>query len=254
MKQILITGGGTSEPIDSVRTITNTATGRLGSLIADAFAQYEDAEHIFYLCGKDSLRPTSKRVTVLPILGVDELKNEVEALCGQYDIDIIVHSMAVSDYRVKAVSDLFDLSEHLLSQISHCSESKEAVKEMLLQAISETNRKKNGEKISSQLKAPLLLLEPTPKILSMFRSLAPKAAIVGFKLLNEVSRQELIDTAYRLLSKNDCDFVLANDMSQIKGDEHRGYLIDRQKKILSFESKQEIAHGIAAAILERSIR
>ena len=37
MINILITAGGTSEPIDSVRSISNTATGRLGSLIADAF-------------------------------------------------------------------------------------------------------------------------------------------------------------------------------------------------------------------------
>ena len=252
MKQILVTGGGTSEPIDSVRTITNTATGRLGSLIADAFAQCEDAGPIFYLCGKDSLRPHSKRVTVLPILGVDELKQQVESLCGQYHIDVVVHSMAVSDYRVKAVFDLSDLAKGVFSRLSPNLETQESVKEMLLQVISHTNYRKNAEKISSQLEAPLLLLEQTPKILPLFRALAPKATIVGFKLLSEVPYQELMDTAYRLLTKNDCDFVLANDMAEIKGDQHRGYLIDRQKKILSFESKQEIAKGIAAAVLERS--
>ena len=32
MKTILITAGGTSEPIDNIRSITNTGTGALGSL------------------------------------------------------------------------------------------------------------------------------------------------------------------------------------------------------------------------------
>ena len=35
MKRILITAGATSEPIDAVRAITNNATGKLGSYIAD---------------------------------------------------------------------------------------------------------------------------------------------------------------------------------------------------------------------------
>ena len=38
LKNILITSGGTSEPIDRIRSITNTSTGTLGSLIAKAFS------------------------------------------------------------------------------------------------------------------------------------------------------------------------------------------------------------------------
>ncbi|MFO7160860.1 MAG: phosphopantothenoylcysteine decarboxylase, partial [[Clostridium] cellulosi] len=34
---VLITAGGTTENIDPVRKIKNTATGRLGSLIAEEF-------------------------------------------------------------------------------------------------------------------------------------------------------------------------------------------------------------------------
>ena len=39
MKKILVTAGGTTEPIDAVRSITNESSGRLGAKIADAFAQ-----------------------------------------------------------------------------------------------------------------------------------------------------------------------------------------------------------------------
>ena len=60
---IIVTAGGTSEPIDNVRRIANTGTGRLGSLVADELAEADWTDHIFYVCAKDSIRPVSKRVT-----------------------------------------------------------------------------------------------------------------------------------------------------------------------------------------------
>ena len=43
MKKIIITAGGTTEPIDNVRKITNVSTGKLGSLICDnMLKKYED--------------------------------------------------------------------------------------------------------------------------------------------------------------------------------------------------------------------
>ena len=56
---IIVTAGGTSEPIDNVRRIANTGTGRLGSLVADELAEADWTGHIFYVCAKDSNRPVS---------------------------------------------------------------------------------------------------------------------------------------------------------------------------------------------------
>ena len=47
---IIVTAGGTSEPIDNVRRIANTGTGRLGSLVADELAEADWTGHIFYVC------------------------------------------------------------------------------------------------------------------------------------------------------------------------------------------------------------
>ena len=44
---IIVTAGGTSEPIDNVRRIANTGTGRLGSLVADELAEADWTDHIF---------------------------------------------------------------------------------------------------------------------------------------------------------------------------------------------------------------
>lgn len=77
---IIVTAGGTSEPIDNVRRIANTGTGRLGSLVADELAEADWTDHIFYVCAKDSIRPVSKRVTCVEIQSVADLQEAVTEL------------------------------------------------------------------------------------------------------------------------------------------------------------------------------
>ena len=50
---VVITAGGTSEPIDMVRKITNSSSGKLGSIIASKFNQCK----VFYICAKKSIKP-----------------------------------------------------------------------------------------------------------------------------------------------------------------------------------------------------
>lgn len=46
---IVITSGGTSEYIDAVRKITNSGTGKLGSIIAEQISKNENINKIFYI-------------------------------------------------------------------------------------------------------------------------------------------------------------------------------------------------------------
>lgn len=246
MVNILITAGGTSEPIDNVRSITNTGTGRLGSLIADAFAAYASVDKIFYICAHNSVRPLSCRITCVEIKSVDDLQSAVTDVLKRNQIDAVIHSMAVSDYRVKAISTLKALASFLQKN----DEGSFGMEKDILEAIVSTDIRTDKGKMSSQLQDPLILLERTPKILPLFRKLAPDTIIVGFKLLSHVSLDELLDTAYHLLVRNGCDYVLANDASQIDGEFHKGFLIDTDRTIQAFQTKQEIADGITKAILK----
>ena len=92
---ILITAGGTSEPIDNVRRIANTGTGRLGSLIADEFSANSSVDRIFYVCARDSVRPASEKVTCVEIQSVNDLEAAVTKIAGCCPIHAIIHSMAV---------------------------------------------------------------------------------------------------------------------------------------------------------------
>lgn len=93
-------------------------------------------------------------------------------------------------------------------------------------------------------------MKKSPKVISSIKKWAPDTKLVGFKLLSSVPHQELIDVGYHLLQKNDCDFVMANDLSEIGKDRHRGYLIHKDKSYDTMETNEEIADMIARRIFE----
>jgi phosphopantothenate-cysteine ligase len=65
MRTVLITAGGTVEPIDGVRGITNFSSGRLGALIADTLTNSK----VFLIKSRKSVMPTkagfTDRITVI---------------------------------------------------------------------------------------------------------------------------------------------------------------------------------------------
>lgn len=221
---ILITSGGTAEKIDNVRSIVNSSTGRLGCAIAEAFAVAAPAAQIFYVCGKSAVRPKSG-VNIIEIEDVESLAHTVYQLLKENTIDIIIHAMAVSDYRIKSISAI----------------SNGEILPMIIP--------KSG-KIASGYEEIVLHLERAPKIIGIMRLMAPKAIIIGFKLLSNVPNETLIDVAHKLLMENGCNLVLANDTAEITEDTHKGYLINRLGQYSSHSTKAEIAKAIVTIVLK----
>ncbi len=187
---VLITSGGTDEKIDAVRSILNTSTGELASLIADSFSTSSDIDEIFYVCTNSAVKPLSEKVNIICIDTVDDLEHTLKSILSMSDIDIIIHGMAVSDYRM---------------------------------------------------------------VISLCKFHSPQATLVGFKLLDNVLKETLINKGYQLLLDDQCSFVLANDSSDISECQHIGYLIDRNKNYSCYRTKLEIANAITAATLKEKI-
>ncbi len=249
--KVLITAGGTTEPIDRVRSITNTSTGKLGSLIADAYSGIEEVTKIYYICGKNSIVPQTEKAELVFVDTVASLEDAIKNIIERDTIDIIIHSMAVSDYRVKTVTSVPMISKTLNDKLDILHE-KAAILEDFVASLfqdSETIMSSDG-KIRSNINQLILCMEQTPKVISFFQKIAPEAILVGFKLLDQVSVEELIETAFHVLQDNHCSFVLANDLQDITKDKHVGYLIDRNKKIQIRSTKEEIAQAIVTATLE----
>jgi phosphopantothenate-cysteine ligase len=242
----LITAGGTSERIDAVRSITNAATGRLGSLSAGYFEKSGRVERIFYLCGKTALRPESARAEITVVEDSSDLERAARRLLAAHPIDAIIHSMAVSDYRVRTLTTPALAAASLAEALAGAERGDYGgLCAAALERAAPLNR---NEKISSGEKKLILLLESTPKIIALFRELAPRALLVGFKLLDHVPHEGLLAAARGLLEQYRCAFVVANDAGDIRGDTHRAYLVDRDGE-RRCETKQEIA----GALVERVI-
>ena len=223
-KTILVTAGNTSEPIDRVRTITNTSSGRLGALIADTLMA--QGHNVVYLCGKNAAQPADAPLETVAILGVSDLAVAVDDLCARYQFDGIVHAMAVSDYTVQGVLPMDELAAHLRAGTRPALTT--------------------GGKLKSSMTEPVILLRPAPKIIARFKQYQPKTLLVGFKLLVDVPEAELLGVAAALLEKNDCDLVCANDLTRITADGHHATILDKTGVLATAETKQEIAAALAA--------
>ena len=219
--KILITSGGTTEKIDSVRGITNHATGTLGKYIAEAFL--ERGYQVTLVTTKEAVKPKDHPLlTVQIITNVDSLLSTLEPLVKTHDV--FIHSMAVSDYTPVYMTDLNEV------------EQAEHVSDLL-------NRQNTESKISSKEDYQVLFMKKTPKVISLVKTWNPDICLIGFKLLVNVSKDELFAVARESLQKNKARYILANDLTEIKGEQHHAYLLD-ESHVYEANTKKAIANLI----------
>lgn len=238
MKKVLLTGGGTSEAIDQVRKITNTSTGRLAKEIFNLL--YKDNYSIDMICSHniEFSEEELSNANIHYISDFASLSTKFNELLTNNDYDLIIHAMAISDYYVSGVYDLDDLVEQI---INASYDNKEELK----QIIKQTSKLDNTKKISSNYDDLIIDMQQTTKLISLLRTYQPKAIIVGCKLLDNVSENELIKVAQKQIINNQLDFCIANDMKNIYGQTHKALILNKFGNIVSeCHNKVEIARRI----------
>ncbi len=116
-------------------------------------------------------------------------------------------------------------------------------------AVSDFSPKKRKGKIPSREGALVLDLEPTPKVLGSLRK-ATKGILVGFKAEAGVTAAELKAKAMALLKEADLDFVVANDVAQVKTEATSITIVDRKGRSTTVAgSKSLAAEQIWSAVL-----
>ncbi len=109
--KVLITSGGTQEPIDDVRVISNKSTGKTAASLADQFIN--GGFDVTYLCAENAARPLLATQTETFVTYKDLDQQLTKLLPNQYDL--IIHSAAVSDYSVaQAANGKIDSSAETL--------------------------------------------------------------------------------------------------------------------------------------------
>ena len=216
--KILVTSGGTSEAIDSVRSITNHSTGRLGKIITETLLAA--GHEVCLMTTKRAQKPEAHpKLSIREITNTKDLLLEMQERIADYQI--LIHSMAVSDYTSVYMTGLEEVQassnlEEFLSKQNHQA------------------------KISSTDEVQVLFLKKTPKIISLVKEWNPAIHLIGFKLLVDVSENHLIDTARNSLINNQADLIIANDQTQISTDKHRAIFVEKNQ-LQSVNTKEEIA-------------
>jgi phosphopantothenoylcysteine decarboxylase/phosphopantothenate--cysteine ligase len=93
-RRIVVSAGGTREPIDPVRFISNHSSGKMGFALAEA-ARDRGADVV--LVSTTTALPLPYGVELVPVETVAEMREAVLHACG--DADALIMAAAVSDYR-----------------------------------------------------------------------------------------------------------------------------------------------------------
>ena len=221
MKKILITGGPTNEPIDEVMKITNMSTGGTSVALAETFASH-DYEVVAILNNSVKLEPR-ENLRVVHVETTDDMLNAIEAEARHDDIDAIIHAAAVGDYKADYTFLLEDMADEIYANLGKIKSPED-----LLKIMKDPNCKiDNSSKISSYQANLTVKLGLTTKIISKLRFWFPDALLIGCKLLENVEKGELFDVAAALCNKNNMDYILANDLADLRQGKLARYLINK---------------------------
>jgi phosphopantothenoylcysteine decarboxylase/phosphopantothenate--cysteine ligase len=232
--KILLTSGGTKIPIDMVRSITNMSKGTFGSAICKSFLEKDI--NVDFLMAEGSRTPFELRIkypnTVYTAVETeiwlgfvhryaayyreyvyktfDDYKKSLEELLSQNKYDIVILAAAVSDYEVKNV-------------------------------VQGKIRSSEDNKIE---------LSPLPKLIKKVKELNPDIFLVGFKLLVNSTDDELIQEAKKSIEKNNCDVVVANDLRDIRQNNHKLLIVTKNDaNIIGKDANIPLANKLVEKIL-----
>lgn len=238
--KILITAGGTTEPIDAVRGITNFSSGKLGVRLATALM--DEHYEVTLIAGNKtdiSSMPEVYRSSIHKIRSAADLLEKLYSLKKSgYVPDVVIHSMAVSDYTISAVSDIEELAGAIYNR-NHSILNE-------LREVSSTGVNL-GIKQPSSIENPVLFLKQTPKIIDLIKSedLWPSTRLIGFKLLSNASALDLVEASIAQMKRTNCDAVVANDLQNIAGEDHEAMIIPSSfVGVTTVSTKAEIIRGI----------
>src|SRR6185312_6465741 len=101
-QKVLITSGGTQEPIDEIRSITNHSTGATGAAIADTLSAM--GFEVFYLHSTTAKKPITD-VSSDSFTSFETLKEKLQKYLGSKQFSAVIHAAAVSDFSVATIEE-----------------------------------------------------------------------------------------------------------------------------------------------------
>jgi phosphopantothenoylcysteine decarboxylase/phosphopantothenate--cysteine ligase len=210
-RRALVTSGGTREPIDGVRAITNTSTGRTGAAIAQRLTAVGYAVTLVRAADAVGAEPKMAAIRELTFVTFKDLHELLRTELGVNDYDVIVHSAAVSDFSVDGAG--------------------------------KGKLESDGDLV--------LKLKPNPKLIDELRALSKnkRAQIVAFKLTSSASVPEREAAVRKLIEHAHPDFVVLNDASEVGASAHTARIFTPEmREVAKAGTKLELAEMLGRVL------
>jgi phosphopantothenate-cysteine ligase len=177
-----------------------------------------------------------------------------EALEGN-TYDLVVHAAAVGDYKPEFTFKMEDMASEISEMLyeefnGELPVSEQIVTRKILDVLTRPYCKvDDNTKISSYEPNLTVKLGLTPKLISHLKAWFPEAILVGFKLLENVTKDHIIEVATKLCNKNNMNYIIANDLHDLRQGKHISYLCNKDGYCnVDFHSPQDIANKIISFI------
>ena len=204
--RVLVTGGNTVVPIDRVRCISNVFRGRTGANIAVEACRR--GHHVHFLASDpDVLTPEARaalppdRWTLERYQTFDDLHEAMRRAIESDKVDVVIHSAAVSDYRVEGI-------------YAPAAETKFVLETQTWEGAPARMTDRGAGKVKSHEPELWFRLVQNPKLIDLIRpSWRFSGVLVKFKLEVGVTERELLEIAERSRVHSTADLVVANTLT-----------------------------------------
>lgn len=221
--KILVTGGGSEEPIDNVRAVCNFSTGRTASFLADYFAS--QGHNVTAIMSQKAVHPQNKNICLITYRTFAELQQALQSQCESGNFQAIVHAAAVSDYSPQTIQ--IDGQTFQAGAFSKIPPGRELIIKM----------RKN------------------PKLVDSLKTWAGQnTKVIAFKLTSDATMDKRIAAVNKIFDSNKDqtlapDFVVSNDLSEITRELHP-FRIFAKDKTAAYNGKtnEELAKSILQAM------
>jgi phosphopantothenoylcysteine synthetase/decarboxylase len=235
---LLITAGNTWMPIDRVRVLTNIFTGRTGALLAqEAHAR---GHHVLLLTSQEEIarayQPAAapERWRVRPYRTFEELETLLRTCLVEEPVDAILHSAAVSDFRV--AGSYVPGEGTYFEPATGCWQANRPPARL---------QEVHADKLSSQLPELWLRLLPAPKLVDRLRrDWGFTGVLVKFKLEVGLSEAELLARAERSRQQSAADLMVANTLEESASWAYLGPLAGEYRRL----PRRQLAPALLEAV------
>lgn len=182
---VLVTAGGTAEPVDGVRVLTNTSTGRTGANLA-AYLSGRGHDVVLLRAGSAQSAAGCREETFQCFADLDAA---LTRLLGGEHFDAVIHAAAVGDFSIEAV------------------------------VIDGRAQPPGAAKLATGEAPVSLRLKPNPKLVDTLRARSRNSQlqVVAFKLTHGASVALADEAVQVLFAHSGADWVVHNDLTERTG-------------------------------------